>query len=120
MRQIVTPERITSNESSPWRHWSVPPDDHPRPPTPRAGQRIELGASGRDSPSIRQLDGAAFSVDGGHKVPLRVQVSFDEQLDVAHERITALGALTVKEIAWLQSQNALTNRINSTEVIDQR
>ena len=66
------------------------------------------------------MDRAAFSVDGDHKVALRAKVSLDQQFDVVHKRTTALVALKVKEFARWQSQNALTNQINSTEVVGQQ
>jgi hypothetical protein len=46
---------------------------------------------------------------------VRVERRFDKQFDLAHARTTALGASNVKRIARLQSQERVTNRINSTE-----
>jgi hypothetical protein len=66
-------------------------------------------------PVIGFLNSSSADADGDRKVAFRHQIRFDEQFDLAHARTTALGASNVKLIARLQSQDRVTNRINSTE-----
>lgn len=101
--------------SSPGRHRRVSPDRHPRPFTAPRERGVKLGTTYRDGPPIGQRHGAPGRIHGSEQVPLSGKVVFDEQLDVAHVRTTALSAAKVKVIAKAQSQQSVVNPINSIE-----
>ena len=98
--------------SPPCWDWCVPSNYHPRPPARPPRHRIELGAAGRHCTAIRELDRAAKGVDDGDQGALRVQVAFDEQVDLAHGRTDARGAREIKTIGSAQRPDTLRNRIN--------
>jgi hypothetical protein len=58
---------------------------------------------------------AARRIDGRGQGAFRGEVCLDKGLDLAHERINALGATKIKRMTTLQSQKPVFNQINSAE-----
>jgi hypothetical protein len=64
--------------SPPRRHWRLFSDNHPRPPTALAQERVELSAAHGDGATVGEGSIPAARLDGGHKGAFGCQVRFNE------------------------------------------
>jgi hypothetical protein len=113
--QRTTPNRHGNMASSPRWHRRVPANNHPGTLARSVEEGVELGPAHGDGSAVGQGHRTAGCINDNDKVAFRHQIRFDEQFDLAHARTTALGASNVKRIARFQSQDRVTNRINSIE-----